>query len=310
VSLTPIRRTAAPAVALMAALAAPGAARAETTACLGVGTLPATISASGHYCLGADVDVAGDTAAGITINTSDVVLDCNGRRMRSTSADNTGVGIYIASSARRVTVRNCRIEDFGFGVSTTFPVDGKPRDLRILGNHVSGASRWGIAMYGSGIQVEGNHVVASEGSASGYNPGGIDLEGYSAEIAAGNVVRGNTVADFKPEFPGGSCISAGIQFSYQQGIVVEDNTVSGLYARTGCGVYGINGALSTGASVRGNTVLSAPPLPAPFDGGNWVGIFLQGGSDVTATHVCVDNRVGNFSSNLTGCGNQANNTTF
>jgi hypothetical protein len=31
---------------------------------------------------------------------------------------------------------------------------------------------------------------------------------------------------------------------------------------------------------------------------------------MTSTHVCVDNRVGHFNGNLSGCGNQANNTVF
>jgi hypothetical protein len=304
-----LRMQLARAVALLAlALGVVPAAHAETTACLGVGPLPATISAPGHYCLGADVDVPGDDTYAITITASDVVLDCNDRRLRSTSTSSSTIGVYVFNQAWRVDVRNCRVEGFGTGIRAEYTIDDQPRVLRIQGNRIARSHGSGIAAFGSGILIEGNHIVESLGSES-RNPVGIQMSGHSGGIATGNVVRNNTVTNFKPDFPGPSNLTIGIQFAYQQGIVVEGNTVAGLYARTGTGVYGMTGA-GTEAMMRGNTVLSSPPLAAPFDGSNYTGFFLQGTAEEQATNVCVDNRVGHFNSNLAGCGTQAANTTF
>jgi len=307
--MRPFRHPAARAAAALLALATAPAAFAETTSCLGVGALPATLTAPGHYCLGSDVDVAGDDTYAITLNGNDIVLDCNGHRLRSTATTSNTIGVYIFNGAMRATVRNCRVEGFGTGILAEYTMTDAPRVLRIHGNHVSRSRGTGIDGRGSGILVEDNQVVDSLGSAS-RNPVGIVLSGHSGGIATGNVIRNNTVTGFKPEFPGPSNLSVGIQFSYQQGIQVEGNTVMGLYARTGAGVYGMTGGNGTGNSIRGNTIVTPPPLPSPFDGGNYYGVFLQGPVEDQATHVCVDNRVGHFGTNLSGCGNSANNTTF
>jgi len=285
-------------------LCAPGAARAETTACTVVDSLPAVLSEPGRYCLDADLAIAGSAVDAVQITASDVVLDCNEHRLLGSTAANTGVGVRIGSAAARVVVRHCRIEGFGNGIYTDWVADTAPRAVRVQGNTVVGPIWTGIWVSGSGNLVEGNRISALRGGASGPYTTGIFLDGAPG-VAAGNVVRGNEVRAFRPTYPTVDeyNLSMGIQATYQQGLVVEDNTVVGLLARTGGGVYGITTGHAVNTLMRGNVVLSAPvPQAAPLDGGNWVGLFLQGTVEEQATNQCADNTVGHFNSNIVGCG--------
>jgi parallel beta-helix repeat protein len=289
------------------ALCAPGAARAEATACTVVDSLPAVLSLPGRYCLDADLAIAGSAVDAVQVTASDVVLDCNEHRLLGTTAANTGVGVRIASAAARVAVRHCRIEGFGNGIYTDWVADTAPRQVRVQGNTIVGPTWTGIWLFGSGNVVEGNRISALRGGASGPYTTGIYLAsgpGY----AAGNVVRGNEIRAFRPTYPTVEeyNLSMGIQASYQQGLVAEDNTVAGLLARTGGGVYGIATDHSVNTLVRGNVIVSAPvPQAAPLDGGNWAGIFLQGTVEEQATNQCADNTVGHFNGDIVGCGSAA-----
>ena len=288
------------------ALCAPGPARAEATACSVVTSLPAVIAVPGRYCLDADHSVTGSAVDAVQVNASDVVFDCNDHRLLGATAANTGVGVRIGSGAARVAVRNCRIEGFGSGIYADWAAPTGSRSLRAEGNTIVGPTLAGIWLFGSGHLVQGNRISELRGGPGIYTTG-IYLA-HDEAYAAGNVVRGNEIRAFRPSYPTVDVynLSMGIHATYQQGLVVEDNTISGLRARTGGGVYGIVTGNSLHTLVRGNVVLSAPvPYPAPLDGGNWAGIFLQGTAEEQATNQCADNQVGHFNGDIVGCGSSA-----
>jgi hypothetical protein len=294
-------RDAAAAVLALAGLLACAPARAETTGCTPVASLPATLSTSGHYCLDADLTTASASATGILIAASNVLLDCNDHRVSNTSAGNTAVGIYVDGTVTGAQVRNCRVEGYYNGIYSGYSGLPEPRGTHLVGNQVKGALV-GLYLWGSGNLVEDNVVSDGERTGSGY-PTGISFEFNPGDGAVGNVIRGNTIIAFKPTQPVAAELhyTIGINLGYQNGTVVEDNLIEGLYARTGGGVYGISSHQSRDLVLRGNRILSSPPLAAPFDGGNWAGINLQGDSTVLGTPSCSDNTVGHFNSNYGGC---------
>lgn len=296
-----MRITASAVVLVLASLSAASAARAETTGCTVLPTLPATISIPGHYCLEANTTVAGSAVNGITIGASDVVLDCNDHAITATAADNSGAGVRVGGDTRRVTVRNCRIVGFTHGIAVnSMGPTAQARAMQVLGNRIEGPMLVGILLNGSGNLIEGNHVSGVRGGV-GQHPTGIYLE--NVDTAAGNVIRGNAIVDFRPTYspPTGFALSIGVLANYQQGLVVEDNTVLGLHGRTGGGVYGISTANSTDGTLRNNRVLAVEPGAPPLDGGNWYGIFVQGTAEVAGTNRCIDNLVGHFITNFSGC---------
>lgn len=286
---------------VLAGAAAPTApARAETTGCIVLSSFPASIVASGHYCLTADVaqDFGGHA---IGIHADDVVLDCNDHVVRHTApADTTTFGVNIGDGHHGVTVRNCVLDGFQAGIYSLRSSDPPPARIVIANNRVRRARTWGIYAIGSGYVVEDNLVSDVLGNPAAAAPTGILLQGFDGN-ATGNVVRGNRVGPIRPQPPTGAVNSSGIQLTGQRNPVVADNIVSGLYANTGQGVYGIITADATGISMERNLVLTPPPLPAPLDGGNYRGIYLQGSASEQLTNVCVDNVLGHWNTNVEGC---------
>ena len=297
-------------VVALALLLAGAPARAETTACLPITSAPFDITTPGAYCLTGDLNPTGSATIAIRIQARDVVLDCNGHRIKAQEPAHTGTGVQIDATAVNAVVRNCRIEGFYYGITAAYSASAEPRAARILDNRITRSNLHGIFMYGSGHVIEGNHISEGRRLTVGY-PTGIYLEDGPG-LAVGNVIRGNTIADFRPATPtdGSYNLSMGIHVGYQQGAVIEDNTIHGLLARTGGGVYGITTHHSREMVIRGNRVISAPPAAAPFDGGNWAGIFLQGTGEELATIHCWDNLVGHFSGNYNGCNSLDGNTSF
>ena len=294
-------------VVVLAPWLAGAPAHAETTACTVVSSVPATLSAPGRYCLEADLSATGASATAITVSASNVVLDCNDHRLLAATADNSGYGVWLEATAIGTVVRNCRIDGFGYGVASAYSASPDPRSAHLIGNRITRAGLSGIFLYGSGHLVEGNHVSNGQRLGDG-NVSGIYLDNAGGDRAAGNIIRGNVVADFRPARSAtvGLNLSIGISLGYQQGTIVEDNTLVGLYGRTGGGVYGISAYQSSNLVLRDNRVLAPPPAAAPFDGGNWYGIFLQGSAEDLASHYCVDNLVGHYLTNFSGCNSTGN----
>src|SRR6476469_8239231 len=86
--------------------ALPALAAAETVNCTAITAAPATISASGLYCLTDDLTVNLASGNAIQITANNVVLDLNGHRLSNSGGPATfAAGVY-ASGNQNVTVKN------------------------------------------------------------------------------------------------------------------------------------------------------------------------------------------------------------
>jgi parallel beta-helix repeat protein len=282
---------------VLLALAAPSA-RADTTACIGLPTLPTTISAAGRYCLHKDFS-QDFTFSAIIISVDDVVLDCNGHTVTNTLATNSASGVDAGNGRRNVTVRNCILDGFQVGVTLTGSTDPGATGNRIEDNTIRGSRQMGMYVIGSNNRVERNRIVGLRGDVNGV---GYGIFMYSpVSYGVGNSIRDNVFADWKPAPPGAGNVINAIYFFRVQETEITGNVISGLYANTNWYVSAIAGSDVTGTLVARNTILSPPPLPAPLDGSQSGGIVLSGTLEQQATNVCRDNVVGHFGSNVVGC---------
>jgi parallel beta-helix repeat protein len=287
------------AVALLP-VALPSPALAETQVCTTIAALPFDITVAGHYCLEQDLTVDGTA---INISADNVVLDCNQHRITSQSAGLYN-GIYAWNTPENVVVRNCVMEDFGGAIYFAGSSDPGALGNLVEGNTVLRSGAYGIQVWGSNNRIERNRVSGNTGSSNGQAEG-IVLIGPGNNSCC-NEIRDNVVSDFKPGVPTSSLTIQGIAFSGVTQTEVTGNTVSGLYARTGSNVDAISSQGSTGSLIARNTVLSAPPLAAPFDGEQTYGIVVFGPTEAIQTDTCRDNVVGHFVVNLAGCTDSVN----
>ncbi len=72
-----------------------------------------TISSPGVYYLTSDITDSSSTC--FTISTSNVTLDCQGHVIDGTQASGS-YGIYASGSLSNITIRNCKIQEFYYGI--------------------------------------------------------------------------------------------------------------------------------------------------------------------------------------------------
>jgi len=168
------------------------AARAETTSCTAITTLPYTIATQGIYCLTGDLSTSITAGNAITIDTNNVVIDLNGHKLGGLSAGTGTNAVGISAFQRQnITVKNGTIRGFYLGINIT---DNTPyttsqghviEDVRADQN-----TGTGIALYGRGVLVRHCQVVATGGSTShGPNTGavGIQVVGPGARVVDSDV---------------------------------------------------------------------------------------------------------------------------
>jgi hypothetical protein len=282
--------------ALLVAAAFAPAARAETLTCTELATLPATITASGHYCLSKNFSQVFTTAA-INIAASNVVLDCNDHAVTQTGT--TAITGVYASNRSQVTVRNCALNGFGRGIAFFETAAGQSRANRVLGNVIRRSRVAGIQMAGTANQVADNHVSENMGSAASQYTYGILLSSFG-DNGVGNVLRRNVIADFVPDV---YVRPMGIYLMDVDGTAVLDNTISSLYSPQGQGAYGIvaSGTVLNTAAVR-NHVITAVGTPSPatitFGGPSYDGLRFDAAPTAVDHNACRDNVVGHWLNNI------------
>lgn len=168
---------------LFASLAALLLASGQTWAadgCTSITTAPATISAAGNYCLEKNLKT---TTNAITINASDVVLDCGGHVIDGLAITTTSTAIGVrASGKNNVTVKNCTIKGFAEGISLA------GFGHTVTDNSITGSLVRGIKTQGDNNLVRGNRVSDIGGTTNtSYTVMGIMTTGTSD-------VRDNTVS--------------------------------------------------------------------------------------------------------------------
>jgi hypothetical protein len=180
-------KLARPAAVAAIVLAAAGA-RAETSICTVITTLPAVITQSGAYCLDRDLTTPMASGMAVFINASDVQLDLNGFKIETTAgAANTAFGILSDTLPYRknVVVRNGAIKGFHTGLSL-----GGNTGLLAEGIRVIDSKSKGIFLKGVGGIVRQNLVTNTTGSTATTNASayGLWIEDASARVTDNDVV--------------------------------------------------------------------------------------------------------------------------
>jgi hypothetical protein len=224
------------ALLLLAMLAAPRTAHAAQSYdnCTGtITTLPAVIATSGTWCLKADQSTAIASGNAITINSNDVIVDCNGFKLGGLAAG-TGTNAYgvYAASRSHVTVRHCNIRGFHVGVYL-FGGDHAVEDSRFDGN-----TEFAIIIQGDGSVVRRNRVFDTGGSAlAGAWAFGIDA--YDSVDILDNTISGVVAPS------GGNGKAFGIYTTNNLSGLIIGNGVRGL-VKDGSGT--INGVFNQGSN--------------------------------------------------------------
>ena len=290
-----------------------GAASAETLTCTDITTLPYTISAAGNYCLNKDFTQA-FTGSAITINTNQVVLDCNDHFINQTGT--AAVSGIFHGNRTNVTVRNCGVINFTRGITIVETAVGASRNNRVEHNDVRKSKIAGIQVAGSANVIENNRISDNQGGSLSYTYG-ILLSSYNDQ-GVGNVIRNNVITNIAPSL---SVRVAGIYLLDVQNTAVRDNIISALFPPRDLGAYGLVGSTTVlGTAAISNTILSptgGPPAGGgglTYDGASYDGIRFDATTSTSNHNVCRSNTVGHFISDITvestvGCVSDSN-TTF
>jgi parallel beta-helix repeat protein len=134
----------------------------------------AHVDADTTLVAGCTYHIADDALDGaVTITASNVTFDCNGATLVGTGA---GYGIYLPDNVANVTVRNCTVQGYRYGIY----VDGAS-DNQIISNTL-GANNYGIL-----LGFAANNTI-SNNRAESNSYAGLYLEG-----ATGNAIFNNTL---------------------------------------------------------------------------------------------------------------------
>ena len=247
-------------------------ARAETTLCREVTSVPTVISESGVHCFFQDLSSAVTMNSVIRIDANNVTLDCNGHKLGglAAGAGTEAFGIY-AENRKNITIRNCSIRGFHMGVFLTGPDSAYHL---VEDNSFDGNTDTAIHVIGDGSTIRRNQVRDTGGSTASSNPGGIsfagdgtdaidntvdgvaaragsndDASGIRAFTGTGVTIGANRVRNLRPD---GAGDSRGISINGISG-VISGNTVSAPVTGTGVAI-GISCADNSSAA-RGNALL-------------------------------------------------------
>ena len=228
--------------------------------------VPTVIATPGTWCLRKDLSTSDPDFRAIDIQTNNVTINCNSFRLQNLA---TGTGPYssgvaVGGGSSNVTVRNCTIDGFGYGIWITGSPPGT--GYVIESNRFSQSRFVGIRMDGFGSVIR-NNILTNTGGASGTTVasgiqafGRIDVldnvvdgvfgEGYQGSfkaigITAGDAnqlntpegtfvgfeVRGNRVRNLLQK----NDVSEGIVVS-GTGILVSDNPIGQPTPTVGWGV--------------------------------------------------------------------------
>ena len=258
------------------------AARAETTQCTPITTIPITITTQGIYCFTGNL--AGNMASGsaIAIMTNNVTIDLNGYKLGNLAAGGGtyASGIY-AVGKKNITIRNGTIRGFYMGL---YFQDSPPYitssghlvyDLRMDGNtHI------GMLVHGTGNIIRNNQIVNT--GPSSRSASALGLVAYGPGLR----VLNNDIIDVTEDTN-----AHGIEFNTCDGAVVAGNRISSVIATNTSGIT-INNSLNITVSenqiagVAKNGVLYTPGSTGIYMGNTVSGSTtpFTGGSNATGTN--------------------------
>jgi parallel beta-helix repeat protein len=250
--------TAAAAIALSSLAAPAGAAESEDACTDFITALPALIDASGTWCLQESLTTPETpTQYAISIAAKNVVLDCNGHRIRGglprATTNQWGI-LGNAPNLANITVRNCDLSGFlhgvfiygdGVVVEDNRISESVDRGIYLQGqngivrrNRITGiGTDRGTRQYSLiGISVFGDiDVVDNEISELRATPGTEDaaygiFKNDDASVPTSSLIAGNRIRGL---FPDGTAEGVGIVAAGQGPSVIRDNTFWGSAGQLG-----------------------------------------------------------------------------
>lgn len=263
--------------------------RAETTQCMPITSLPATLTTQGVYCLRQDLTTAIASGAAITIATNNVTLDCNERKVGGLAAGPATAATGIRADGRQnITVRNCGIRGFRYGLVLL----GGAGHL-VERNRIDQSTYVGIYVVGEASAIRDNRV---------HDTGGVEtLSAYGIHLASGTGVGivGNTIANVTAD-PDGDGDAHGVRFA-GRGHEIRDNHIVNLMSGTtedDNTAYGISGTAGSQAVIDGNSILNLVLA--------W-GLGIGGGGGGS---LCRDNSISGYRMAWDGCRDAGGNEGF
>lgn len=266
---------------------APGQARAAESldTCAGyITTLPTVITTQGVWCMSADATTPITSGNAILVQTNNVTIDCNNFKLGGLAAG-TGtatVGI-MATSLLNLTVRNCIIRGFKYGVRLT----GGGGHL-IEDSTFDGITYDGIYASSDGLIVRNNAFYNTGGSTTTNFPAAMDFPGATGAVVTGNTINGIFAANTFTDSNAAAIYAAGCSHC-----VIADNNIVDVVSN------GVNNATGIYSGSRNKVMRNT--ISALFSpGGNEAGItcassaMIAGNLVTTATpgfefqNTCVD----------------------
>lgn len=289
----PMRRVAG--YALVGLMLSVSAARAETTLCTAIASLPAVITVQGVYCFTGDLTTAQVSGNVIDIQTNNVIIDLNGHKLGGQAAgvDTQAVGIH-ALDRRNVTVKNGTVRGFYRGV---WLQESSPLYINSMGHVVEGLradfnTAVGIAVWGTGNIVRNNQVVSTGGSrVSTFAVEGINAQGPAARVLNNDVIATGPAT--------GAVNAIGVFVGSAPGSVVEGNRIANTTCPS-CSAMGIYVDTSDAIAVSANRVSNATAVAGS------TGVYLTGSADALVS----DNRIARLATGInfaSGSGSYMNN---
>lgn len=275
--------------ALSLLLPAPASAAQSYDNCAGfIDSLPATISTQGTWCLRRDLSLPSAGSTGLFLTANNITIDCNHYKLGGLSAG-AGTSAYgiTASGKLNITVRNCNIRGFKYGIY----LDGGGGHV-VEDNGFDGNTVGALSVTGDGSVVRRNRVL---------NTGGSSIEtGVAFGIAAGLDVDvlDNTVSGVLPTPNGGGHGDA-------YGISAGTGSVSGNRVRS---VVSLGNGYNYGISINYdiNTVLGRAIMRDNEVVGVGSGVGLYCFSDRDSAK---DNVVSGYTSGILGCTDAGGNVS-
>jgi hypothetical protein len=252
-----------------AVVSLPAPARAETLACTAITSLPAVISSPGVYCLRSDLstNLAGNA---LSIQASDVTLDCNGHKIGGLAAGTSAINTGIAATNRdQVLVRGCNVRGFLIGMYLT------GNGNAVEDSRIEGSRDTAIYFHGSDNVARGNLIFDT-----GFHVVDSGVVGIYAHGSA--AIVGNTI-DTVVAQAGSGAVATGVSVSNSTGSVIAGNRVRGL-ASDAVGGFAITAYASAPMSVRDNVAMGISGYGINCSAG-----IVAAGNHVSATGIELNN---------------------
>ena len=230
--------------------AAPARAAEAYDNCTGfIDSVPATITTQGTWCLRKDVATSIAAGAAITINTNNVILDCNDFKLGGLSAGaGTQTSGILAVGRSSIVVRGCNLRGFQVGIN----LSGQASSGHLVeGNRLSGSRLYGILVEGAASLVRDNQLLDTGDSPTEAQ--GIGILSFGADV------MDNIVDGVRGRLGDVSSQAIGIATVNSPGTRVARNRVGGLWSDFGNSSQGIAVLNSGNVVVQDNAVFATGP---------------------------------------------------